>query len=69
MHIRVEFLKDTSIHLEQYAYPIGLETTISTWGADCDSKMMLYTSFLVAPGNAFPFHCNTSSPEIKMALV
>jgi len=47
------------------AYPIGLDTTISTCGADWDSRIILYTSFFVAPGKAFPFHCNTSSPEIK----
>ena len=46
----------------RHSYPIGLDTTISTWGAAFDSRMMLYTSFLVAPGNDFPFHCSTSSP-------
>lgn len=51
------------------SYPIGLETTISTWGSALDSRIMLYTSFLVAPGNDFPFHCNTSSPATKMANI
>ena len=46
----------------RHSYPTGLDTTISTWGAAFDSRMMLYTSFLVAPGNDFPFHCSTSSP-------
>lgn len=52
-------------HLSHWSYPIGLETTISTWGSAFDSRMMLYTSFLVAPGNDFPFHCSTSSPRTR----
>lgn len=49
-----------------HSHPMGLETTISTWGSDLDSRMILYTSFFVAPGNDLPFHCRTSSPATKM---
>ena len=48
---------------EVYSYPIGLETTSSTCGSGLDSRIMLYTSFFVAPGSDLPFHCRTSSPK------